>query len=90
MNSVHPQRKPAPTAVGSRIPPAANARYVAGKGLYTDDVAPAGALHMALVRSPHACAAAAEGHLTEGPRANRASLLNSGLSDEVAEELAVF
>jgi aerobic carbon-monoxide dehydrogenase large subunit len=57
MNSVHPQRKPAPTAVGSRIPPAANARYVAGKGLYTDDVAPAGALHMALVRSPHACAA---------------------------------
>ncbi|MCX7342260.1 MAG: xanthine dehydrogenase family protein molybdopterin-binding subunit [Hyphomicrobiales bacterium] len=44
------------TAVGSRIPPAANRRYVRGQGLYTDDHAPAGALHMAIARSPHASA----------------------------------
>ena len=43
-------------AVGRRIPPAANARYVAGQGRYTDDFAPADALHMAILRSPHACA----------------------------------
>jgi carbon-monoxide dehydrogenase large subunit len=41
-------------AVGQRIPPAANARYVIGRGLYTDDAAPANALHMVLVRSTHA------------------------------------
>jgi aerobic carbon-monoxide dehydrogenase large subunit len=45
-----------PAAIGSRIPPSANARYVVGNGLYTDDFAPVGALHMVLVRSPHAAA----------------------------------
>lgn len=40
--------------VGARLPPAANARYVAGRGLYTDDHAPSDALHMAVLRSPHA------------------------------------
>jgi carbon-monoxide dehydrogenase large subunit len=42
------------TAIGSRIPPAANARYVRGQGLYTDDHAPIGALHMVIARSPYA------------------------------------
>lgn len=44
------------TLVGQCIPPAANARYVTGNGLYTDDVAPQGALHMVVLRSPHASA----------------------------------
>lgn len=44
------------SAVGQRIPPAANGRYVVGRGAYTDDHAPPGALHMAILRSPHASA----------------------------------
>lgn len=43
-------------AIGAPIPPAANARYVVGRGTYTDDVAPPGALHMVLLRSTHASA----------------------------------
>lgn len=46
--------RPITPLVGARLPPAANARYVAGRGLYTDDHAPSGALHMAVLRSPHA------------------------------------
>lgn len=42
--------------IGRPIPPAANARYVAGKGHYTDDHDLPGALHMVLLRSPHASA----------------------------------
>jgi carbon-monoxide dehydrogenase large subunit len=42
--------------VGRPVPPAANARFVSGRGDYTDDEAPAGALHMTIVRSPHASA----------------------------------
>jgi aerobic carbon-monoxide dehydrogenase large subunit len=42
--------------VGQPIPPANNARFVAGNGFYTDDLTAHGALHMVLVRSPHASA----------------------------------
>ena len=42
--------------IGRPVPPAANARYVAGRGQYTDDHRLADALHMFILRSPHASA----------------------------------
>ena len=45
------------TYVGTAIPSTTNGRLAAGAGTYVADVTPAGCLHMALVRSPHARAA---------------------------------
>lgn len=43
--------------IGQPIPPAANERFVAGRGFYTDDHCLAGEAHMVIVRSPYASAA---------------------------------
>lgn len=46
-----------PTAlIGKPVPPAANARFVSGRGLYTDDHRLPGEAHMLIVRSPYASA----------------------------------
>ena len=45
------------TYVGSAMPSTTNGQLAAGAGGYVADVTPAGCLHMALVRSPHARAA---------------------------------
>jgi carbon-monoxide dehydrogenase large subunit len=42
--------------IGQPIPPAANARFVSGRGMYTDDYRFPGEVHMAILRSPHASA----------------------------------
>lgn len=42
------------TYVGKAIPRKEDPRLITGKGTYVDDVRPAGVLHLALVRSPHA------------------------------------
>lgn len=41
-----------PGLVGARIPRTNDRRLLAGKGRYTDDIAPAGLLHAAVLRSP--------------------------------------
>jgi carbon-monoxide dehydrogenase large subunit len=42
--------------IGEPLPPAANARFVAGQGLYTDDYRFPDEVHMVILRSPHASA----------------------------------
>src|SRR3954454_23957990 len=44
---------PTETWVGQRVPRQEDARLVTGTGTFADDVLPQGALHCAILRSPH-------------------------------------
>ncbi|WAJ31490.1 xanthine dehydrogenase family protein molybdopterin-binding subunit [Antarcticirhabdus aurantiaca] len=45
---------PADRPIGRAMPRAAARRHAAGRGRFVDDIAPAGCLHIAFLRSPHA------------------------------------
>lgn len=57
--------RPVKFGVGQPVRRVEDARFVSGAGRYTDDLAPAGALHAVMVRSPHAHATFRIGDLAE-------------------------